>query len=135
MDLNRDKPKYPAQVLKMNVNVAPSINHMYIFGSGHKTLTKDAKNYVQQTQSVCAIEMNKQKWKKDEEHVWYYMDLYFFFSDKRIRDSHNCIKLLLDSLQGLLFKNDYYVMPRVQNVGYDKENPHIEIRFFPQDVG
>lgn len=132
-DLNRDKPKYPKQVLKFEVDVAPSVNHMYIFGSGHKTLTKEAKNYIQNTQGKCAYEMNRQGWKRDNEHVWFYMDLYFYFPDKRIRDSHNCIKLLLDSLQGLLFKNDYYVMPRIQNVGYDRDNPHIEIVFFPQE--
>ena len=50
--------------------------------------------------------------------------------DKRIRDSHNCIKLLMDSLQGVLFPNDYFVMPRIQAVEFDKENPRIDVVFF-----
>lgn len=133
-DLQRVAPKHPKQKLVVKVGVTPSINHMYIFGKGHKTLTKEAKTYIQDTQNVCAEAMRQCKWKKEESGVWYYMDLYFYFPDKRIRDSHNCIKLLLDSLQGLLFHNDYFVMPRIQHVCLNREEPHIRIEFYPQDI-
>ena len=62
------------------------------------------------------------------------MDLYFYFPDKRKRDSHNCLKLLLDCLEGLLFENDYYILPRIQYVTLDRDNPRVEVVFYPQEV-
>lgn len=130
-DLKRDLPAHPNQEVNFTVSIAPSVNHMYIFGKGTKCLTKEAKAYIEKTQKICIQAMKEQKWKVEKENVWYHMDLYFYFPDKRIRDSHNCLKLLMDSLEGILFPNDYFVMPRIQYVGYDKENPRIEISFKP----
>ena len=128
-DLKRGIPANPNQEVRFTVDVAPSVNHMYIFGKGTKCLTKEAKAYIERTQHICLEAMQACQWKKDNENVWYHMDLQFYFPDKRIRDSHNCLKILMDSLEGVLFDNDYFVMPRIQHVGYDKEHPRIEISF------
>ena len=53
------------------------------------------------------------------------------FPDKKIRDSHNCIKLLMDSLEGILFPNDYYVKPRIQAVELSRDNPQLDLVFYP----
>jgi Holliday junction resolvase RusA-like endonuclease len=42
------------------------------------------------------------------------------------------LKLLLDVMEGTVYKNDYYVCPRIQSVEYDKENPRIELCLIPQ---
>jgi crossover junction endodeoxyribonuclease RusA len=76
--------------------------------------------------------MREKGWKKDKDHVWYVMDLYFYFPDKRVRDSHNTLKLLTDALEGLLFSNDYFLLPRIQTVTLDRENPRLEIVYYPQ---
>ena len=134
-DLERDMPKYPNQVLTLTIKVPPSVNHMYIHKrNGQKILTSTAKQYIKTIQDLCKKEIKKQNWKKDKESVWYVMDMYFYFQDKRKRDSHNCLKLLMDSLEGLLFTNDYFVLPRIQYVTLDRENPRVEIIFYPQEV-
>lgn len=134
-DLERDIPKYPNQVLTLTIKVPPSVNHMYIHKrNGQKILTSTAKQYIKTIQDLCKKEIKKQNWKKDKESVWYVMDMYFYFQDKRKRDSHNCLKLLMDSLEGLLFTNDYFVLPRIQYVTLDRENPRVEIIFYPQEV-
>lgn len=134
-DLERDIPKYPNQVLTLTIKVPPSVNHMYIHKrNGQKILTNAAKQYIKTIQDLCKKEIKKQNWKKDKESVWYVMDMYFYFQDKRKRDSHNCLKLLMDSLEGLLFTNDYFVLPRIQYVTLDRENPRVEIIFYPQEV-
>ena len=134
-DLERDIPKYPNQVLTLTIKVPPSVNHMYIHKkNGQKILTNTAKQYIKTIQDLCKKEIKKQNWKKDKESVWYVMDMYFYFQDKRKRDSHNCLKLLMDSLEGLLFTNDYFVLPRIQYVTLDRENPRVEIIFYPQEV-
>lgn len=132
-DLKRDEPKYPKQELSIVVPVTPSVNHMYIVNrNGALILTKKAKEYIKIVQNACKKSMKQLKWKTENENVWYYMDMYFYFPDKRIRDSHNCIKLLLDSLQGLLFPNDYFVMPNIRHVTLDRDNPRIEIIFYAE---
>ena len=134
-DLERDIPKYPNQVLTLTIKVPPSVNHMYIHKrNGQKILTSTAKQYIKTIQDLCKKEIKKQNWKKEKESVWYVMDMYFYFQDKRKRDSHNCLKLLMDSLEGLLFTNDYFVLPRIQYVTLDRENPRVEIIFYPQEV-
>lgn len=134
-DLERDIPKYPNQVLTLTIKVPPSVNHMYIHKrNGQKILTSTAKQYIKTIQDLCKKEIKKQNWKKDKESVWYVMDMYFYFKDKRKRDSHNCLKLLMDSLEGLLFTNDYFILPRIQYVTLDRENPRVEIIFYPQEV-
>ena len=134
-DLERDIPKYPNQVLTLTIKVPPSVNHMYIHKRNvQKILTNTAKQYIKTIQDLCKKEIKKQNWKKDKESVWYVMDMYFYFKDKRKRDSHNCLKLLMDSLEGLLFTNDYFVLPRIQYVTLDRENPRVEIIFYPQEV-
>ena len=134
-DLERDTPKYPNQVLTLTIPVPPSVNHMYIHKkNGQKILTKAAKQYVKTVQDLCKKAIKEQKWRTDKEAVWFVMDMYFYFPDKRKRDNHNCLKILLDTLEGLLFTNDYFVLPRAQHVTLDRENPRVEIIFYPQEV-
>lgn len=132
--LERSAPLYPDQMLVVSLPVPPSVNHMYQnVGRGARRLTSEAVKYVKNAQDTTKMEIRRQGWKKDGEKVWNYMDLEFFFKDKRRRDSHNCIKLLTDSLEGLLYYDDYFVMPRIQNVTLDRDNPRVEIRFHAQE--
>lgn len=134
-DLDRDAPKYPHQTLTMSIPVPPSVNHMYIHKkNGSKILTANAKAYIKELQHICKMSKKEQGWKQDRGAVWYVMDLYFYFPDRRKRDSHNCLKLLMDSLEGMLFENDYYILPRIQYVTLDRERPRVEVVFYPQEV-
>lgn len=131
-DLKRDKPLYPKQQLKLVIPVPPSVNHIYQSAGRGRRLTTSAKNYIKTVQDICKRATIGQGWKKDSDCVWYVMDLYFYFPDKLIRDSHNCLKILTDALEGLLFKNDYFVLPRIQHVSLDRNNPRLEIIYYPE---
>lgn len=130
-DLNRDEPKHPNQYLTFTLPIPPSVNHMYQSAGRGRRLTKQAQLYIKEAQDICKKAMRVQGWKKDKEYVWYVMDLYFYFPDKKIRDSHNCLKLLTDCLEGLLFANDYFLLPRIQYVTLDRSNPRLEIIYYP----
>lgn len=132
-DLNRDVPKFPDQFVTFNLPIPPSVNHMYQNAGRGRRLTSKAVTYIKTAQDICKSAIKKQSWKKDKDFVWYVMDLYFYFPDKKVRDSHNCIKILTDCLEGLLFTNDYYVLPRIQYVCLDRKNPRLEIVYYPQD--
>lgn len=109
---------------------------MYIMTGRSKTLTRDAINYVKEAQTRTKKAMLEQGWKKEEEGVWFYVDLYYYFPDRRKRDTHNTLKILMDALEFLVFEDDYYVLTRVQMVELDRENPRVEMVMHPQkDVG
>lgn len=134
-DLYRDKPQYPNKKLHLSLPIPPSVNHMYYnTRGGGKRLTKKAEDYIRVSRSLINVAIEEQRWLKQEKSTWYYVDLVFFMPDRRIRDSHNCLKLLLDVMQGIIFDNDYYVMPRIQSVEYDVDNPRVEVCIFPQST-
>lgn len=131
-DLEREMPEY-RQEITLRLPIPPSVNHMYQSAGRGRRLTRDAVQYIKIAQEECKKKIKEYGWKKDKPKVWYYMDLYYYFPDKLVRDSHNTLKILTDAFEGLLYPNDYFVMPRIQNVTLDREDPRLEILFFPQE--
>lgn len=127
-DLFRSKPKYPNKKLHIHLPIPPSVNHLHWnTKGGGKRLTSQAVNYIRESRALINLAIEEQHWLKQDKSTWYYIDLVFFMPDRRIRDSHNCLKLLLDVLQGIVFDNDYYALPRIQAVEYDMDNPRVEV--------
>ena len=56
------------------------------------------------------------------------MEIGLFFKDKRRRDVDNYNKLVLDSLQGVVFKDDVQIQSLTIRKGYSPENPRIEVK-------
>jgi crossover junction endodeoxyribonuclease RusA len=94
---------------------------------GGKHLSKTSLAYVKKAKAIINQAIDDQKWVKQGDSTWLYIDMVFYMPDRRIRDSHNMIKLLLDVMQPTIYRNDYYVMPRIQSVEYDKEYPRLEL--------
>ena len=132
IDLDRLDPLYPNQKITVILPMPVSLNHMYQTAGQKKRLTTKASQYIKTAQDITKKAIKEQGWHKDADGVWYVMDMYFFYPDKRIRDSHNYLKLLMDCLEGLLFPNDYFVLPRIQYVALDRDNPRLEIVYYPQ---
>ena len=132
-DLYRDTPKYPHKKLYLTLPLPPSVNHMYYTSKrGHKRLTEKAEDYIVVSRALINEAIEEQKWLKQKKSTWFYIDLVFYMPDRRIRDSHNMLKLLLDVMQGIVYENDYYALPRIQHVEYDKENPRVEVIVLPK---
>jgi crossover junction endodeoxyribonuclease RusA len=51
--------------------------------------------------------------------------------DKRRRDCHNLSKLLCDSLEGSVCKDDRWILLRYVDFSIDKENPRVEVTAYP----
>lgn len=100
--------------------------------NGGKRLTSKAENYIRESRAIINVAIEEQNWIKQSNCTWFYADLVYFMPDRRIRDSHNMLKLLLDVMEKIVYHNDYYVMPRIQSVEYDNDNPRIEICIIPQ---
>lgn len=132
-DLYRSEPKYPNKKLRVSLPLPPSVNSMYApTKHGGKRLTSKAKQYIITSQALIHQAIDEQRWVIQDVATWYYADLVVFMPDRIIRDSHNLLKLLLDVMQDIVFDNDYYVMPRIQSVELDVENPRVELSIVPQ---
>jgi hypothetical protein len=131
-DLARDKPNYPGQVIKLTLDIPPSINHCYMnLRGGGKRLTKDAEKWVQKARASTLAQLEDQGFKKDKKDVWWVIEMVYYFPDLRIRDASNCIKVLLDTIENTFFHNDYFALPQIKGCYLDRENPRLEIKAYP----
>lgn len=127
-DLYRTKPKHPNMSLKLSLPLPPSVNSMYVrTRGGGKKLTRKAEDYVRTSKALINLAIEEQYWLKPTRTTWLYVDLVFFMPDRKVRDSHNMLKLLMDVMQSTVYENDYFALPRIQSVEYDKGNPRVEV--------
>lgn len=132
-DVYREEPLFPNKELKFSVDLPLSVNHMYVRTyRGGQRLSKAAEEYVHNTRAKVLAEMEDNNFVKTNNASWHYLDLVVYMPDKRYRDSHNMLKLLMDTLELILFENDYYILPNIRSVELDRENPRLDIIFRPQ---
>jgi Holliday junction resolvase RusA-like endonuclease len=127
-DLKRMEHDNKSRKIRMSVPLPVSINHMYVpTRNGGKRLNKNAEEYVRVSRGLINQAIEDCNWKIKADSTWFYVDMVFYFPDQIVRDSHNMLKLLFDVLQGAVFMNDYYAMPRILSVELDAENPRVDI--------
>ncbi len=69
----------------------------------------------------------KKQWKYGTLITPINLQIYFYFKDKRPRDLDNQNKLILDSMTGIVYRDDKQIDELHLYRNYDKENPRIEI--------
>ena len=128
-DVLRGKPNSIHKSLTISLPIPPSVNSLYYNDrKGGKRLTAKAEHYIRDAKAIINQAVEDQKWVRASRGVWVYVDMVYYFPDRRIRDSHNCLKVLMDVMQGKVYQNDYSALPRIQGVEYDKENPRVELK-------
>ena len=123
-DLFRKERKQSNKRLFLSLPIPPSVNSIYTL---RKQLTSKAQKFIRVARASVLASIEDQHWHMPPRTEWLYVDCVFYMPDRKIRDSHNCLKILLDVLQDSVFVNDYFVLPRIQSVEYDKENPRVEV--------
>lgn len=123
-DVNRNLPVSSRKTLHMSLPLPPSVNSMYTL---KRQLTSKARTYQRKAIALINQYIDEQNWVMPQRETWLYIDMVFYMPDKIVRDSHNMLKLLLDVMQGTVYENDYFVLPRIQSVEYDKHNPRVEL--------
>ena len=124
-DLKREFPKRPNQVLRFSVALPPTQNSAYY--SGRRGIKAHAKLWMSRARAEVLKQIEDSKWKHEGEKVWFYIDMVFFFPDRRYRDNHNTFKIGFDGIEGTFNANDYYFMPRVHGCYLDRDNPRLEV--------
>ena len=147
------KPESTKSLLTLYVPLPPSINEAYTsivvkkVKKGYYTkyitktiLTEKGKAYKEEVseniQRQITDNEDMARWIQEKIFDQYiYLDLYFVYKDKRQRDSHNYLKILLDTLESVVYANDSKVYPRIQEVWIGcVEKPYIGISVLPYIV-
>jgi len=73
------------------------------------------------------IQEVKDQWKEEIITGDVFLEIDFYFGDKRIRDIDNFNKLVLDALTKIVYEDDKQIQELLLRKHYDKENPRVEI--------
>lgn len=111
---------------------APSVNHMYrnamVRGRRIKVKTPVAKAWFDETITLATVWRQQNKWSTATGKV--IVRLWYFFLDKRRRDTHNTLKPLMDALEDAgIYEDDKTALPQIMDYEVDRKNPRIEIEF------
>lgn len=123
-DVFRKERKSSNKRLNLTLPIPPSVNSIYTM---KRQYNAKARDYIRKARGIINEAIEEQHWGLPDRQEWLYVDMVFWMPDRKIRDSHNCLKILMDVLQDVVYVNDYFVLPRIQSVEYDKEFPRLEI--------
>ncbi len=124
------KEKYWAVSSKENGDqgIFPSVNTIFIRKGKSVSYTEPAQNLYALWEAQADVWKSVSGWDTTNEKL--YLDYYFYMpNDNRKRDTHNILKMNIDSMKGIIFEDDDKVLPRImdyQKCGEDE--PHIMIR-------
>jgi crossover junction endodeoxyribonuclease RusA len=114
-------------VLRLTIPIVPSVNHCYRNVTvSRRILTPKARAWAEEVQLRAKLAARQQGWEfsAGEKLI---MELTTYWPDKRRRDTHNAHKLLADSLEGVLYEDDRWVLIRDIDFRIDRRQPRVEI--------
>ena len=96
-------------------------------------LNKRAKDWMSNAEEITCAAIKKQKWKCTEK-VKIIVEVTTYWQDRRVRDTHNSYKILMDALENAkVFDNDRYAIVRQIDFSVDKENPRVELVIYKME--
>lgn len=108
----------------------PSVNHMYRNftkgGRRMRVITHDGQKWQQDARLIAQAWRGRNAWiiaadSKIALKLWYY------WPDNRRTDTHNRSKILCDTLEGILYEDDRWVLVQEQDFDVDRSNPRVEV--------
>ena len=61
-------------------------------------------------------------------------DYWIWWPDRRRHDPSNIEKVMWDALEGIVYDDDRWLIPRCQDFGVDGDNPRVELEFWVKEV-
>lgn len=113
----------------------PSVNHVYRnVAINRRITTADGQKWRQNVQAIAAKAITLQGWEMSVEEKLV-AEVMIYWPTRRKRDVENVGKLLWDALEGIVYENDRWLLPRYMDFAVDKHNPRVEIRFYRMEEG
>ena len=115
----------------------PSVNHSHRqVVNGHRVMrvpTVSTKEFMTESGWRAVQWARQNQWQTvDGQKV--VLRYWIFWPDKKKRDAGNVEKVMTDSLIGILFRDDRWVLPRAMDFSVDRKNPRVELELEVMDV-
>lgn len=125
--------------LRLTIPLPPSINSLYInqfsynpktktrIPTGKRIMGKEGIKVKKEIQEAARKQLANQEWDYEwTKDNFIYQDAWFYMN--RVgRDDDNCLKLMKDSLEGIIYDNDSRVLSRTMRLLVDKCDPRVEL--------
>lgn len=99
-----------------------------IRGRNIRILRKNANDWFNDAMQKTVSYIEETKWEKADQKV--IIEIYLYYPNLKLRDSHNMLKILLDLLEKAgIYTNDKFALPRIMDFQLDRSNPRIELNF------
>lgn len=116
-------PEVPPDV-EIVIDLKPiSTNHMYGRMGKRTFLTKEGKEYKRD----LGVRAKKQE---NLGNADIFMEICYYFPDRRRRDVTNYDKVVLDALSGITYEDDKQISEIILRKYIDKHNPRTEVRLW-----
>jgi crossover junction endodeoxyribonuclease RusA len=117
--------------LHLTLPLPPSLNHShrnYTTANGRRMRvpTNATKQYTDAARVLATDAVNRTGWTCTQKQK-VVVDLTVYWPDKRRRDCDNVIKRTLDACTGIIWDDDCWCLPRVQDFATDKADPRVEV--------
>lgn len=113
----------------------PTLNHVYRnVAINRRITTRDGQRWVRDVQAIAMAAIQQQSWQKSTNQKLI-AEVMIYWPTRRKRDVENVGKLLWDALEGVVYENDQWLLPRYMDFSVDKLNPRVEIRFYHMEEG
>jgi len=116
----------PKKRISFSIPVPPSENHCFINIGNRRVLSRDAKDFMREAALKAKIAAKGVNWRIENGRKVVIL-LYFYFPNKRKKDTHNTLKVLMDAFQGILYEDDYWALPRIMDFEIDRDNPRLDL--------
>jgi crossover junction endodeoxyribonuclease RusA len=122
-------------VLEFSLPIPPSANHCYrrVTKGGRRmnVMTNTAKRWYEAAQATALEEAQRIGWVRPD-GLKVVVEYTVYWPDRRERDVHNLLKVMMDALQVVTGK-DRWALPRAVDFSYDRENPRVELRIYRKE--
>lgn len=117
--------------LTFTLPLPPSVNHCYRryttkTGQRMNVMTKAGVSWTADARAIAFDARNRANWTcaQGEKVV---LELTCFWPDLRRRDVSNLDKVLLDALEGVIYDDDRWALPRWMDFSTDRGHPRVDV--------
>lgn len=129
--------------IHLTSRMPPSVNHYLGYRAAPRKkgkkivyivvpyLTKEAKEYKKYFAEYAKKQVEEQGWNIEEtKNKHFYMDCIYYFP-RTDMDEQNYPKCMSDSLNGIVYIDDNFILTRTHRIYYCNKNPRVEIEIYP----
>lgn len=129
---NKGKPREiweTKQLPVMSTGWFPTVNHIYlqIGGGASRRLKPIAEQKLIEWREIAMEAAKRFGYTTPDAPQKVHVDLDYFIPSNVTGDTHNTKKLLLDALEGVVHKNDFYMLDKTNSLQFDDDNPVIVV--------